>query len=334
MSSGPTVVVGAGVVGLAIARLSAMGGEEVWLLESEESMGTGASSRNSEVIHAGLYYPPDSLKAKTCVRGRDLVYRYAESKRIDYKQTGKIIVATDNSQLERLESIRENARKSGAGELTWLSADEVHKLEPNVHCVAGLWSPLSGIIDSHGLMTTLAGDFQQAGGMLIENTPVESITWKDSSLKLQTGGLEPYELECGKVILAAGLGSYKLAQTIVPFEVMPPEPKAFAKGSYFSLVDCPPPFQRLVYPLPETGGLGIHATVDLAGQVRFGPDVEWVDEIEYKPAKHKLDSFEQAIRKYWPELPEGALNPTYAGIRPKITGPGEPNADFLLLDET
>lgn len=286
------------------------------------------------MVHAGLYYEPDSLKARTCIRGRELLYRYVRDRGIPHAVTGKLVVATDVSQLEALEQISVNAAASGAGRLERLSARKARSLEPELRCEGALWSPRSGIVDSHALMLSLAGDITSSGGCIVCRTPVERLSVRaKAGITVHTGGLEPSEVVGRQVIVAAGLGGPELARTCVPSEHLPPTPGRFAKGTYFALVGCPPPFRRLVYPIPESGGLGIHATVDLAGQLRFGPDVEWVETVDYRPDPTRAETFYRAVRRYWPGLPDGALVPAYCGIRPKINGPGEPSLDFRVLDE-
>ena len=336
MTVRPQVVVGAGVVGLAIARELAMAGHEVVMLEAEERIGTGVSSRNSEVIHAGLYYPPGSLKAETCVRGRELLYAYARQAGVPHRQTGKLIVATSETEVSRLDAIQDNAARCGVDDLQRLTAEEVRAMEPLLRCVAALWSPSSGIVDSHALMRQLRADIERAGGFVVAEAPVLRIVTGSDSLApvVHVGGRAPATLEAAHVYIAAGLGSLALARTCVPSEALPTSPSRFAKGTYYTLTGRTPPFSRLVYPVPEAGGLGIHATVDLAGQVRFGPDVEWVDQVDYAPRSHRRDAFVAAVRAYWPGLPDGALVASYTGIRPKIVGPGEPDADFRILGPT
>lgn len=320
----PTAVVGAGVVGLAVARALALRGQDVVVLESADRIGTGVTSRSSEVIHAGLYYPPGSLKGRTCVRGRELLYAYAAERGVPHRQTGKLIVATDPSQVDALSALRDNARRSGAGELLWLTPEAVRDREPQVRCVAGLWSERSGIVDSHALCEALATDLQDAGGAVVLRTHARRVDPVAGILRVHT---DDHVLACDQVVLANGLDGRRLAATCLP---VPPAPTKLAKGSYMALSGCPAPFRHLVYPLPEAGGLGIHATVDLAGRVRFGPDVEWVDGEDYTPSAD-VDRFEAAVRRYWPDLPDGCLSPAYAGIRPKLVGPGEPAADFRIL---
>jgi len=325
----PTVVIGAGVVGLATARALALTGRDVIVLEADERIGQGVTSRSSEVVHAGLYYPPGSLKARTCVRGRQLLYAYCRTRRVPHRNTGKLVVATSEAEIGQLRAIRANARASGVDDLRWLSAREARALEPELHCVAALWSPSSGIVDSHALLAELEADLARAGGMVVPDTRVQRVIAEDGRRWLDIAGGP--SVEASYVVIAAGLGALELARGCLPGSMVPPGPTRLAKGTWYALVGVKPPFERLIYPIPEAAGLGIHATVDLEGRVRFGPDVEWVDTLDYAATDARRDAFEAAVRDYWPGLPDGALVPTYAGIRPKIVGPGQPNADFVVL---
>ena len=326
-----TVVVGAGVVGLAVARAILRRGAPAMVIEGARAVGTGVTARSSEVIHAGLYYPPGSLEAETCLRGRELLYGFAEARGVPYRQVGKLVVATAPEQLGALEGLAVNARASGATEVERWTPRQVARLEPEVRCAGALWSPRSGIVDSHALARALAAEVE-AGGDLVLGAPVTAIAPAAGGLELTVSGASPTRLRSPRAVVAAGLGTWDLAASALPAERRPARPTRFAKGSYFALSGSPSPFRRLVYPLPEPGGLGIHATVDLGGRVRFGPDVEWVDrpdDLRVDPARRPL--FEAAIRRYWPGLPDGALQPAYAGIRPRRTGPGEPRGGFLRL---
>ncbi|MDY0743568.1 NAD(P)/FAD-dependent oxidoreductase [Paucibacter sp. R3-3] len=316
------VVIGAGVVGLAVARALAQRGLETLVLERETAIGTGISSRNSEVIHAGLYYPQGSLKATLCVRGRRLLYEFCASHGVPHRRCGKLIVATSAEQVPGLDQLHEAGRINGVEALRMLTQVEAQAIEPQLRCVAALESAATGIVDSHALMLALRGDFEAAGGMLAFGASVLG----DSGLALEVGGAEPMRIEARRLIVnAAGLDAPRLAAALAT-----PAPRAWlAKGSYFALAGRAP-FSRLVYPLPEPGGLGVHLTLDLAGQARFGPDVEWVDHIDYRVDPRRAEGFYAAIRRYWPALPDDALQPAYAGIRPKIAGPGEPAADFAI----
>lgn len=329
------VVIGAGVVGLATASRLARSGREVLVLEAGDSIGTGISSRNSEVIHAGLYYPPGSLKARACVRGRDALYRFCDANGVPYRRLGKLIVATAEAQRARLHEIKDTARRNGVPELRLLEASEVRALEPAVKCVAALLSPNTGIVDSHALMLALQGEAEAHDAVFAFRSPVKGgRVLDDGQLRLDVGdGAETQVLEASLVVNAAGLGAQGVASALhgVPAETIPRQ--YYAKGNYFALTGRPP-FSRLIYPVPEPGGLGIHVTLDLGGQARFGPDVEWVDAPEYSVDANRADRFAAAIRTYWPELPDGALRPNYAGVRPKLVGPGEPAADFIVQDKS
>ena len=324
------VVIGAGVIGLAVARALALAGREVLVLEAEDAIGTVTSSRNSEVIHAGLYYPAGSLKARLCVAGRRMLYAYAAARGVEARPVGKILVATNATQLAAFDDIERAARANGVDDLRRLDAAEAHALEPQVACIAALHSPSTGILDSHGFMLALQGDLETAGGSVVVRSPVLAMHRIAEGLALDIGGAEPMRLTARTVVNAAGLAAPSLAAAIdgIRAEAVP-RPR-FARGTYFALSGVKSPFRRLVYPVPEPGGLGIHATLDLAGQVRFGPDVEWIDRVDYTVDPARAERFHAAIRAYWPALPDGALVPAYAGIRPKVTGPGEPAADFLV----
>ena len=323
------VVIGAGVVGLAVARALAQAGREVVILEAEGAIGTGTSSRNSEVIHAGIYYPQGSLKARLCVAGRDALYAFCDSHGVPYRRCGKLIVATDASQLAELDSLQAHAMANGVQDLRRLDGSEVKALEPELNAVAGLLSPSTGIVDSHALMLALQGDAEAAGALLALHAPVEAVEVTVDGLKLHVGGNELMTLLATTLINCAGHAAPVIAARTegLPADRVPP--RYFAKGSYFSLATATP-FRHLVYPLPEPGGLGVHLTLDLGGQARFGPDVEWVDSLDYRMDESRADRFYVAIRRYWPALPDGALQPAYTGIRPKISGPGEPAADFRI----
>ena len=330
MESADAVVIGAGVVGLAIARQLALEGREVIIVESQNAIGTATSSRNSEVIHAGIYYPHGSLKARSCVEGRSLLYRYCEERGIPHIRCGKIIVATDAAQLGDLESIRKKAHVNGATDVAWLTQDEVHAMEPAVSCVGALHSPSTGVIDSHAFMLALLGDAEAHGAMLALMSHVERArVASGGSIELEVGGAETLHLAARTVVNSAGLTAPSLARRIEGFPQDQVPPEYYAKGNYYSLIGRSP-FSRLVYPVPEPGGLGVHVTIDLGGQARFGPDVEWIERISYDVDPRRADRFYAAIRRYWPQLPDGALAPGYAGIRPKIAGPKDAAPDFVI----
>ncbi|MGE8201187.1 MAG: NAD(P)/FAD-dependent oxidoreductase, partial [Variovorax sp.] len=321
-------VIGAGVVGLAVARALALAGREVLVLESEGAIGTGTSSRNSEVIHAGIYYPQGSLKAKLCVEGKELLYAYAAERGVPHRRCGKLIVATSPGQADQLDAIRVKAAANGVGDLAMLTAQQAGALEPQLHCVAALHSPSTGIVDSHALMLSLLGDLENAGGMLALKSSITRAECGAGAVVLIAE--DGTALRCRSVVNAAGLGAPALARC---FEGLPPSAvpvEHFAKGNYFTLSGRAP-FGRLVYPVPEPGGLGVHLTIDLGGQAKFGPDVQWVSspgDLVVDPTRG--DGFYAEVRKYWPALPDGALIPGYAGMRPKISGPGEPAVDFMI----
>lgn len=300
-------MIGAGVVGLACARAIAQAGLEVAIIERENAYGTGVSARNSEVIHAGLYYPAGSRKAQWCVRGARLLYDHCAQRGIAHRRCGKLLVATREADVEALEKLRAKALANGVNELRWLTRAQALTLEPELQCVAALWSPASGIVDSHGLMTSLLGD--------------------------------AFELATNWIVNAAGLDAQAVAAAMEGFPAAAIPPRHLAKGHYFSLSGRAP-FSRLIYPMPTDGGLGVHLTLDLGGQAKFGPDVEWIDEVttaadlgrdlDYTADARRADAFAAEVRRYWPRLLDGALAPAYSGIRPKLSGPGEPAADFWL----
>ena len=323
------VVVGAGVVGLAVARTLAMAGREVVILEAEDAIGTHTSSRNSEVIHAGIYYPKDSVKARACIAGRVRLYEYCAAHGVPHKRCGKLIVATSVSQKEELLSIKAKAHANNVTDVVEIPAAEAVRMEPALHCVAALHSPSTGIIDSHALMLAYLGDAEAAGAMLALKSPLNACRFSAGKFILQVGGEDPSEIEATTIVNSAGLRAPSVARLIDGFPQDKVPPEFYAKGNYSSLAGRPP-FSRLVYPVPEPGGLGVHVTLDLAGQARFGPDVEWVEGIDYKVDPRRADRFYAAIRRYWPALPDGALAPGYAGIRPKISGPKDAAADFVV----
>lgn len=323
------VVVGAGVVGLAVARVLAMRGLEVVVLERAHDIGTVTSSRNSEVVHAGLYYPTGSLKAELCVRGKHLLYEYCASRGVPHRRCGKYIVATSPDQAATLERLHATALANGVPEVALLTAAEAKAAEPQLACVAALDSRSTGIVDSHALMLSLRGDLESAGGAVAFGADVKGGRVGADGITLNVGGDAPMDLVAGRVINSAGFDAQVLAAGLdgMPANLVPE--RRLAKGSYYSLAGRSP-FSRLVYPVPEPGGLGVHLTVDLGGQARFGPDVEWVDDVRYEVDPARATSFYASIRRYWPALPDGALQPAYAGIRPKLVGPGAAAADFVI----
>ena len=323
------VVVGAGIVGLAVARALALRGREVLVLEAEALFGSGTSSRNSEVIHAGIYYPAGSLKARLCVAGREALYAFCAERGVAHRRCGKLIVAADEGQRDRLGGIAARAAANGVTDLRPLTAAEALAMEPALSCTAALLSPSTGIVDSHGLMLALLAEAEAHGATLVLNSPVLSGRAVAGGVELAVGGADPVTLRARLVVNAAGLGAQALSIRIggLPPECVPP--LHLAKGNYYALQGRSP-FGRLVYPVPEPGGLGVHLTLDLAGQARFGPDVEWVESVDYRVDPARADRFYAAIRRYWPGLPDGALAPAYAGIRPKTVPAGTADADFTV----
>ncbi|QLC26497.1 NAD(P)/FAD-dependent oxidoreductase [Parasphingopyxis algicola] len=323
------IVIGAGVVGLACAAALAKAGREVLVLEAAEAIGTQTSSRNSEVIHAGIYYSAGSLKAELCRTGKEMLYAYAADRGIAHKRSGKIIVASADAQLARLEEIKRAAAANHVTDLRDLDAAGLTALEPALVGVGGLFSPSTGIIDSHGLMLALEGDLTNAGGMVVLHTPVRSGEAMDSGIALTTGGDRPMRLIAETVVNCAGLSAPSVARSIagIPSDAIPAAYHAI--GHYYRL-SGPAPCTHLVYPVPEPGGLGIHLTLDLGGQAKFGPDVRWIDEIDYRFDDSRFAEFLAAIRRYLPDIDADRLDPDYTGIRPKIVGPGEPAADFRI----
>lgn len=323
------VVIGAGVVGLAVARRMALAGREVIVLEEEGEIGAHTSSRNSEVIHAGIYYPRGSWKARLCVAGRDMLYRYCAERGIAHRRCGKLIVADSEAEEPELARIAAAAAANGVDDLKWLDAVEAAALEPALKASAALLSPLTGIIDSHGLMLAYQGEAEEQGAMIAFNAPVLSGRVGEGGIALNIGGDAPMELDCRTVVNSAGLGAPRIASRLEGFPAEQAPRQWLAKGNYFTLTPMPP-FSRLIYPVPEPGGLGVHLTLDLAGRARFGPDVEWIDEMDYAVDPARGERFYAAIRKYWPGLPDESLEPGYAGIRPKLAPKGAPAADFII----
>jgi L-2-hydroxyglutarate oxidase LhgO len=328
------VVIGAGVVGLAVGRELALQGLEVMVLESENAIGTGTSSRNSEVIHAGIYYPAGSLKARLCVQGKDMLYAYCAERGVAHARLGKLIVATSVEQVAQLASIQAKAAANGVHDLRPVSAAEACELEPALQCDAALLSPSTGIVDSHGLMLALQGDMENAGGLLALVSPVKSVGvgvgQGTASHPLRVTSEDGTEIAARFVVNAAGLNAVAVAQRIEGLDPSLLPRASYAKGNYFTLAGKAP-FGRLIYPVPEHAGLGVHLTLDLGGQAKFGPDVQWVtDPTDLVVDPRRGDAFYAEVRKYWPALPDGALQAGYAGMRPKISGPHEAAADFMI----
>ncbi len=323
------LVVGAGVVGLAVARALALRGHEVIVAEKAEGIGSGVSSRNSEVIHAGMYYPSGSLRARHCVAGRRMLYAFCDSHGVPHRKCGKLIVATNDLEQAKIEGIHQQGLANGVEGLQLISGAEARALEPELACTGAVLSRETGIVDSHAFMLALQGDLEAAGGVMAFHAPVERITRSGQGWTVAVGGAEPMELEVEAVVNAAALGAQALARATDGY---PPErvPRlVLAKGNYFGCTGRPA-FRHLIYPAPVEGGLGTHVTLDLAGRMRFGPDVEWIEHEDYEVNPRRAESFYASIRRYWPGLPDGALVPDYSGIRPKLTGPGEPAADFVI----
>lgn len=328
-----TVVVGAGVVGLAIARALSMAGHEVVVLERHARIGTETSSRNSEVIHAGLYYPPGSLRAKLCVPGKEMLYRFCSENGIGNERCGKLLVATTEAEVPRLEAIASNAAANGVGDLKRLSGEEASALEPQLACVAAYLSPSTGIIDSHGLLQALNGHVASRGGQVIVNTAVTGIARDSDAFGIETvSGGETSILTSRNLVISAGLGATELGRTL-PCRPGYSVPVTYpARGHYFAL-NSRAPFRHLIYPMPVGAWLGVHLTLDVAGRARFGPDIEWRDSVDYgfdEAEGRRLQSFEREIRRYWPALPDSALQPDTVGVRPKLYREGEPAADFAI----
>lgn len=323
------VIAGAGVIGLAVARAVAQAGREVLVVESAVTIGTGTSSRNSEVIHAGIYYPPRSLKARLCVTGKKALYDYLAGRDVAHRRVGKIIVAVNAAEIPTLERYHAQAEANGVNDLQWLSAAEVAGLEPEITCVRGLLSPSTGILDTHEYLLALRGDLEAAGGLVALNTPVERVEVTKGGFCVQYGGAEPAVVECAAFINATGLHAPDLAGRIDALAGQHVPQAYYAKGHYYAL-SGKSPFQRLVYPLAEEGGLGVHVTLDMAGVTRFGPDVTWVKDEDYAFDDSRRPAFINAIRRYYPGLDASRLQPAYTGLRPKIAGPGEPDADFVI----
>lgn len=323
------VVVGAGVIGLAIARRLALAGREVIVLEAAEGIGTVTSSRNSEVIHAGIYYRAGSLMARMCVAGKHALYHYCNEHGIPYRNCGKLIVATTPKEAEKLQSIRAHAEANGVLDMQVLTGSAARSIEPALNCDAALLSPSTGIIDSHAYMLSLRGDAEDLGAAFAFHTPLLEASAQSGEIVLEAGGETPMRLACRLLVNAGGLDAPRVARNIagMPAKLIP---QAYlAKGNYFSC-SARAPFSRLIYPVPEPGGLGVHLTLDMAGQARFGPDVEWVETIDYAVDPARAERFYPAIRRYWPGLPDGALMPSYSGMRPKIVPPDIASQDFVI----
>jgi L-2-hydroxyglutarate oxidase LhgO len=326
------LVIGAGVIGLAIARRLARAGREVVVIDAAATIGSETSSRNSEVIHAGIYYPTGSLKAQLCVSGRKALYRYCTQRGVPHRQCGKLIVATDNDQRPALQALSEKALANGVEDLQVLSVGAARSMEPALNCVAALFSPSTGIVDSQQLMLSYLGDAENAGATLSLRTPIIRGSRRSDHWLIGLGGDHPDDIPVRTVINAAGLEASRVSRSLgLPPDRVPTT--HYAKGNYFTLQGGKPPFSRLIYPMPEQGGLGVHVTLDLGGRIRFGPDVEWIDAIDYTVDATRAERFYPAIRRYYPELVDGALVPAYSGIRPKLSRDPRVDSDFLIETE-
>jgi L-2-hydroxyglutarate oxidase LhgO len=329
-----TVVIGAGAVGLACATAFARRGHDVLVIEAAYGIGTGVSSRNSEVVHAGMYYPTDSLRRRFCVEGRRRLYRYMDKRGVAYRKTGKLIVATDEKEIAKIESIQRQGIANGVEGMELLDAAQIRRLEPALNCTAAVLSPETGVFDSHGFMLALQGELEDHGGAIAYLTPVERIVPEAGGFVVFTGGAEPARLTCNRVVNSAGLGAIAVAHRTEGLDVTMIPKLTLAKGNYYGF-SGKPVVSRLIYPAPVEGGLGVHVTLDLAGRMRFGPDVEWLDhddpaKVDFSVDPKRADSFYAAVRRYWPGLPDHSLAPDYAGCRPKISAKGESAADFRV----
>lgn len=325
-------VIGAGVIGLAVARRLALAGREVVVLEAENAIGTQTSSRNSEVIHAGIYYVKDSWRARLCVPGKHALYRYCAERGVQHRRTGKLIVAVDDAEAAGLPRVCARAAANGVSDLRPLDAADIRAMEPALRCRAALFSPSTGIVDSHGLMLALQGEAESRGAPVVLRSPVTGGEARAEGVVLEIGGDYPTTILCRTVVNAAGHGAQEIARAIRGMRLETIPPLHYARGNYFTLTGKNP-FRHLIYPAPRprsSGALGVHVTLDLAGRARFGPDLEWIDSLDYAVNPERSVPFYEAVRRYWPDLPDGALTPAYAGVRPKLAGPGEPERDFIL----
>jgi L-2-hydroxyglutarate oxidase LhgO len=328
-----TAVIGGGVIGLAVARLLAQQGQEVFVLESERSVGMHTSSRNSEVVHAGFYYPTGSLKARLCLAGRRALEAYVAEHDIGYRRTGKLVLASGEEEIGVLESYLQRGNDNGVEGLAWLDPTDVRRMEPEVRCVRALWSPCTGIIDSHGLMAAFQREAESHGAKVVLRSPVLGGRVAPGCIELSVGGSSPATVRFDKVVNAAGLWAQSIARSLQGFPATAVPPCYYARGQYFVLADRSP-FTHLVYPVASPGGLGIHVTIDLSGAARFGPDIEWIDSVEYRFDESRMAAFEAAVRRYWPRLPAGSLRPGYVGIRPKLAPAGSDFRDFIIQGPT
>jgi L-2-hydroxyglutarate oxidase LhgO len=327
------LVVGAGVIGLAIARAAALRGHDVTVAEITGGIANGISSRNSEVIHAGLYYPTGTRRAVHCVRGRRMLYEFCASHGVAHRKCGKLVVATNEAELAKVETIADQARINGVENTEMIGANAARAMEAELFCIGALWSPETGIIDSHGYMLALWGELQDRGGMIAFATPVERLSYRAAHWHVQFGGRDAGSVQFDAVVNAAGLGAQPLARRIEGYPADKVPRLVLGKGNYFGFAGRPA-FSRLIYPTPIDGGLGVHVTLDMAGRMRFGPDVEWIKEENYTVDPRRAEAFYDRIRTYWPALPPGSLVPDYSGIRPKLNGPGEGQADFMIAADS
>jgi L-2-hydroxyglutarate oxidase LhgO len=328
------IVIGAGVVGLAVARALALEGYDVVVLEAANAIGTGTSSRNSEVIHAGMYYPQGSAKARYCVEGRRKLYAFCDSHGVSYRKCEKLMVATNDTEIAKISGIHQQGLANDVEGLTLLDGADAMRLEPNLHCRVALLSAETGIIDSHSYMLALQGDLEAAGGAIAFETPIERLQKTTSGWRVTFGGRDAGTIDASIVVNAAGLSAWDVARATDAYPAERIPKRRFAKGNYFSC-SGKPAFRRLIYPAPGDGGLGVHLTLDLAGRMKFGPDVEWLGDvdpqsIDYTVEPSRGDTFYAAVRRYWPAMPDGVLTADYSGVRPKLSGPGEATADFML----
>lgn len=319
-------------MGLAVSRALALAGREVLLLEAESHPGTITSARNSGVIHAGLYYTPNSFKARFCVAGNRAMYEFCQARGVDHHNTGKLIIANGDEEEQVLLHLLERAHLNDVPDVRLVSGTEAHKMEPEVRCTAALHCPTSGIVDQHPYMLALQGDMENAGGTLVCDCKVESLARLPDGWSIRTGGAAAFDIEARFVVNSAGLGAVDLLNRIEGYPAAKIPRLHLGRGNYFT-VAARSPFHHLIYPVPHAAGLGIHATIDLGKRVRFGPDVEWIDKIDYSVNVAREPMFYDAIRRYWPKLADGALMPDYTGIRPKLHGPGEPQPDFRIESE-
>lgn len=327
------LVIGAGVVGLAVARKAALDGHEVIVAEAANAIGTGISSRNSEVIHAGMYYPTGSRRARHCPRGNRMLYDFCASHGVPHRRCGKLIVATSEKECARIEEILAQGKRNGLDDLQLIDDKAARAMEPALSCVAALWSPSTGIIDAHAYMLAMQGDIEDRGGVVALETPVTKLALSGKNWQVHFGGREPGQLTVDAVINCAGLSAQDIARKTEGYPAARIPRLVLAKGNYFSYSGRPV-FSRLIYPTPVDGGLGVHVTIDRAGRMRFGPDVEWVEHENYDVNLARADLFYARIRLYWPDLPDNTLIPDYAGIRPKLSGPNEPVVDFMIEGPT